>query len=202
MEYPSKVFQKAVESFMQLPGIGKHGAVRLTLHLLKQPIHLTENMANSIHNLVHQIVYCEVCHNISDESVCHICSNNSRNKNLICVVEDVRDVLAIENTQQFNGVYHVLGGKISPMQGVGPADLSILSLKNRINLEQTEILFALSATIEGDTTAFYVYRMLKDKNLKFSSISRGIGVGEELEYTDTATLGKSILNRISYQVKE
>jgi recombination protein RecR len=202
MEYPSKVFQKSVEALSQFPGIGRHTAVRLTLHLLKQPISNVENIANAFQNLVNKIVYCQVCHNISENSICHICSNQLRNKNLICVVEDLRDVLAIENTQQFGGVYHVLGGKISPMEGIGPMDLNILSLKNRINSQKIEIIFALSSTIEGDTTSFYIYRLLKDFGVKFSCISRGIGVGEELEFTDSATLARSIQNRISYQIND
>ncbi len=200
MEFPSKVFQKAVESFMLLPGIGKHTSIRMVLFLLKQPITKTENFANSILNLIEKINYCKICNNISETDICNVCANNLRNKNLICVVEDVRDVLAIENTNQFNGVYHVLGGKISPMEGVGPNDLNIVNLKERIRNNTSEIIFALSSTIEGDTTSFYIYRILKECNIKFSTISRGIGVGEELEYSDTATLGKSILNRIDYKV--
>ncbi len=201
-EYPSKVFEKAVEGLMQLPGVGKHTAIRLVLYLLKQPISIAQNIANSLQNLVEEIIYCELCHNIAEDTICEICNSTARNKEIICVVEDIRDVLAIENTHQYNGVYHVLGGKISPMEGVGPADLNILTLKNRVSSNNIEILFALSATIEGDTTSFYIYRALKELKIKFSSISRGIGVGEELEYTDSATLGRSIQNRILYEVKE
>jgi len=199
MNYPSKVLERAVEEMSGLPGIGKRTALRLVLHMLNRPASQTENLSEALHHLVHDIQYCEKCHTISDAHICRICANPLRDSSLICVVEDVRDVMAIENTGQYRGVYHVLGGKISPMDGVGPGQLQIESLLKRIENESVdELIFALSSTLEGDTTAFYLYKILKDFPVKFSAIARGIGVGDELEYADEATLVRSIQNRIPY----
>lgn len=199
MNYPSKVLESAVEEMSNLPGIGKRTALRLVLHMLDRPASQTENLAEALNNLVSKICYCEKCHTVSDTPLCRICSNPQRNASLICVVEDVRDVMAIENTGQFKGVFHVLGGRISPMDGIGPQQLEIESLKLRLKNEiPEEIIFALSSTMEGDTTAFYLYKVLKDFPVKFSAIARGIGVGDELEYADEATLIRSIQNRIPY----
>lgn len=199
MNYPSKVFEKAVEEISHLPGIGKRTALRLVLHMLNRPASKTEILAEALHHLVNDIRYCEKCHTISDGSVCRICQNPLRDSATICVVEDVRDVMAIENTGQYRGVYHVLGGRISPMEGIGPGQLKIESLIERIHNESvSELIFALSSTMEGDTTSFYLYKVLKDFPLKFSTIARGLGVGDELEYADEATLVRSIQNRIPY----
>ncbi len=199
MNYPSKVLERAVEEMSHLPGVGKRTALRLVLHMLNRPASQTENLAEALAHLVQDIQYCEKCHTISDAAVCQICENPLRDSTLVCVVEDVRDVMAIENTGQFKGVYHVLGGRISPMDGIGPGQLHIDSLLKRIeNEEFEEIIFALSSTMEGDTTAFYLYKVLKETTVKFSTIARGIGVGDELEYADEATLVRSIQNRIPY----
>lgn len=182
-----------------LPGIGRRTALRLVLHMLSRPASQTENLAESLGKLVHEIKFCEKCHNISDEIVCQICSNPHRDKSLVCVVEDVRDVMAIENTGQYRGLFHVLGGRISPIDGIGPAQLNIESLSKRIKEEDiSEVIFALSSTMEGDTTSFYLYKILRDSGVKLSVIARGIGVGDELEYADEATLVRSIQNRIPY----
>ncbi len=182
-----------------LPGIGRRTALRLVLHMLSRPASQTENLAESLENLVHEIKFCEKCHMISDENVCHICSNPHRDTSVICVVEDVRDVMAIENTGQYRGLFHVLGGRISPIDGIGPAQLNIESLSKRIKEEEiSEVIFALSSTMEGDTTSFYLYKILRDSGVKLSVIARGIGVGDELEYADEATLVRSIQNRIPY----
>lgn len=199
MNYPSKVFERAVEEMSQLPGIGKRTALRLVLYMLNRPASKTENLANALQHLVNDIQYCEKCHTISDAHICNICLNPLRDSSTICVVEDVRDVMAIENTGQYRGVYHVLGGRISPMEGVGPGQLKIESLIQRVQNESVlELIFALSSTMEGDTTSFYLYKVLKDFSVKFSTIARGIGVGDELEYADEATLVRSIQNRIPY----
>lgn len=182
-----------------LPGIGRRTALRLVLHMLSRPASQTENLAESLENLVHEIKFCEKCHMISDEIVCQICSNPHRDTSVICVVEDVRDVMAIENTGQYRGLFHVLGGRISPIDGIGPAQLNIESLSKRIKEEEiNEVIFALSSTMEGDTTSFYLYKILRDSGVKLSVIARGIGVGDELEYADEATLVRSIQNRIPY----
>jgi len=200
MNYPSKILEQAVEEISQLPGIGKRTALRLALHLLDIPETQTDNLTESLHHLVHDIKHCKECNNLSDTEICTICANPYRNNRIICVVEDVRDVMAIEGTQQFNGKYHVLGGKISPMEGISPADLCINSLIDRVKKQETEeIIFALSATIEGDTTMFYLYKLLSGFDVKFTTIARGIGVGDELEYIDELTLIKSLQNRIPYQ---
>lgn len=199
MNYPSKVLERAVEEMSNLPGVGKRTALRLVLHMLHRPASQTENLADALKHLVQDIEYCEKCHTISDAPICQICANPLRDTSLICVVEDVRDVMAIENTGQYKGVYHVLGGRISPMDGIGPGQLYIDSLLKRIENESiAEIIFALSSTMEGDTTAFYLYKVLKNTPVNFSTIARGIGVGDELEYADEATLVRSIQNRIPY----
>ncbi len=199
MNYPSKVFERAVEEMSHLPGIGKRTALRLVLHMLNRSASKTENLADALHHLVNDIQYCDKCHTISDAHICRICENPLRDSTTICVVEDIRDVMAIENTGQYRGVYHVLGGRISPMEGIGPGQLKIESLIQRIQNESvSELIFALSSTMEGDTTSFYLYKVLKDFSVKFSTIARGIGVGDELEYADEATLVRSIQNRIPY----
>lgn len=200
MNYPSKILEKAVEEISQLPGIGRRTALRLALHLLDIPEIQADNLSKSISQLVHEIKHCKLCNNLSDTEICTICANPYRNEKIICVVEDVRDVMAIESTQQFNGKYHVLGGRISPMEGVSATDLCINPLIERVKEQGTEeIIFALSATIEGDTTMFYLYKVLNDSHIKFTSIARGIGVGDELEYTDELTLIRSIQNRVPYK---
>jgi len=201
MEFSSKLLEKAVQEMSQLPGIGKRTALRLVLHLLKQPKEQTEALSKSLIDVTQNISFCKKCHTISDTEVCEVCSNPNRNQNIICVVEDIRDVMAIENTDQFKGVYHVLGGKISPIDGVGPSQLTIKSLIDRVKTEDiSEIIFALSPTMEGDTTNFYIYRQLKEFNLIFSTIARGISVGDELEYADEVTLGRSIQKRIPFEI--
>jgi len=199
MNFSSKLLENAVNEVSQLPGIGKRTALRLVLHLLKQPTSQTHQLSNSLINLVDEIKLCKKCHNISDVEVCEICANPSRNSEIICVVEDVRDVMAIENTAQFKGLYHVLGGKISPIEGVGPQNLTIESLVEKVKKGSiNEIIFALSSTIEGDTTNFYIFKQIEDFNVNTSTIARGIAVGDELEYADEITLGRSIVNRIPF----
>ena len=201
MDFSSKLLENAVYEISQLPGIGKRTALRLALHLLKQPPTQTERLAASLVSLVNEITYCKQCHNISDTAICDICANIHRDRSLLCVVEDVRDVMAIENTGQYNGLYHVLGGKISPIDGVGTNELTIASLVKKVKEGSVkEIIFALSNTMEGDTTNFYIYRQLEGLDITTSTIARGISVGDELEYTDEVTLGRSILHRIPFQV--
>ena len=184
----------------QLPGIGKRTALRLVLHLLKQPSEQTHFLSNALTIMREEIKFCVSCHNISDVEVCEICKNAKRNHKIICVVEDIRDVMAIENTNQFKGIYHVLGGKISPIDGVGPSQLNINSLTEKVKLgEVDELIFALSSTMEGDTTNFYIFKQIKDFDVKTSTIARGIAVGDELEYADEVTLGRSILNRVPFE---
>jgi recombination protein RecR len=200
MNFSSKLLENAVNEVSQLPGIGKRTALRLVLHLLKQPVNQTHQLSKALNNLVDEIKLCKKCHNISDVDICEICSNPSRNEEIICVVEDVRDVMAIENTAQFKGLYHVLGGKISPIEGVGPQNLTIDSLIEKVkNGAVKEVIFALSSTIEGDTTNFYIFKQLEKYTIKTSTIARGIAVGDELEYADEITLGRSILNRIPFE---
>lgn len=190
------LLEKAVSEFSKLPGIGRKTALRLALHMLRQPVEDVEAFGNAIITLKRDVKYCRTCHNISDEDVCPICSDRRRDRSLVCVVENIRDVMAVENTQQFSGLYHVLGGIISPMDGIGPADIEIDSLVSRV--EQggiDEVILALSSTMEGDTTNFYISRRLAHTGVKLSVIARGISVGDELEYTDEVTLGRSILNR-------
>jgi recombination protein RecR len=200
MEFSSKLLERAVNEMSQLPGIGKRTALRLVLHMLRQPKEQTIALSEALKTMRSDIKFCKSCHNISDVDICDICSNPKRNESIICVVEDVRDVMAIENTSSFKGLYHVLGGKISPMDGVGPHDLNIESLVEKIKQgEVKELIFALSSTMEGDTTNFYIYRKIQDYQVVTSTIARGISVGDELEYADEITLGRSIINRIPFE---
>lgn len=200
MEFSSKLFEKLVNDIALLPGIGKRSAIRIALHLLKTPKEQSLQLAKSIVKFKEDILFCTKCHNISDVPVCHICTNVKRDTHLICVVEDIRDVMAFESTGLFQGVYHVLGGKISPMEGIGPSDLTIESLVKKVEAGQVkEVILALSSTIEADTTNFYIYKKLKLFSVKISCISRGVSFGNELEYTDEVTLGKSLLHRIPFE---
>lgn len=200
MEYPSKLVEQAVLEIAKLPSIGKKTALRLALFLLKQDQGFSVSLADSLLKLRNETQYCQHCHNISDQAVCAICESTNRDRSMICVVEDIPDVLAIENTSQYRGLYHVLGGVISPLDGVSPSDLQIESLCLRCqNPEVKEIILALSATMEGDTTAFYITKKLQALSLKISTIARGIPVGSEIEYTDEVTLGRSIMSRIKYE---
>ncbi len=200
MEFSSKLLEKAVNEMAQLPGIGKRTALRLVLHLLKQPKDQTVFLTQALSKMREEIKFCESCNNISDVSICEICANKNRNHEIICVVEDVRDVMAIENTGQFKGIYHVLGGKISPIDGIGPSQLKIISLVEKVNSGTVkEIIFALSSTMEGDTTNFYIYKQIKNQDVTTSTIARGISVGDELEYADEVTLGRSILQRVPFE---
>ncbi len=202
MNFPSKVLEKAVEEISSLPGIGKKSALRLALHLLRVPESQGMALGKAIQKLVTDIKYCQECHNFSDEDICEICSNYKRNDEVLCIVEDVRDVMAIENTAKFNGKYLVLGGKISPMEGIGPHQLNISSIERKLNEGKVkELIFALSATMEGDTTAYYLYKKFKEFPVTFSTIARGISVGDELEYADEISLGRSIVNRLPYNEK-
>lgn len=200
MDFSSKLLENAVDEMSQLPGIGKRTALRLVLHLLKQPEEQTTHLAKALVDLKTEVSFCKNCHNVSDTEICAICSSPARDQSIVCVVEDVRDVMAIENTSQYRGVYHVLGGKISPMDGVGPSQLTITSLVDKVKEGKiAEIIFALSSTMEGDTTNFYIYRQIQGLTVKTSTIARGIGVGDELEYADEVTLGRSILNRVPFE---
>lgn len=203
MQYPSKLIEDAVTEVSKLPGIGKKTALRLVLHLLKQDVFTTEALADSLVALRKNIKFCRTCHNISDSEVCSICSSHRRDDSLICVVEDTPDVLAIENTGQFTGKYHVLGGIISPINGVGPDDIQIESLISRLESgdEIKEVILALRATMEGDTTAFYITKRLESLGVKVTTIARGVPVGGELEYADEITLGRSIISRSEYKVE-
>jgi recombination protein RecR len=199
LNYPSQVLEQAVNEFAKLPGIGKKTALRLVLHLIKHPKPELLFFSESLKKLAEEIRYCSVCHNVSDSNTCNICSSFSRKKEQLCVVEDLRDVMAIENTQQYFGVYHVLGGVIAPMEGIGPDTLNVESLLKRVESgEIKEIILALNATMEGDTTAFYISKKLLPFNIKISTISRGISVGGELEYADEITLGRAITSRVNY----
>lgn len=201
-QYPSQLLERAVSEFAKLPGIGRKTALRLVLHLLRQETEEVERFAEAMTEMKHEIKHCHVCHNISDSDVCPICSSKQRDGSTICVVENVRDVMAIENTAQFNGLYHVLGGIISPMDGIGPGDLEIDSLVKRVSEGGVkEVILALSPTMEGDTTNFYIFRKLAGYDVKMSVIARGISVGDELEYADEVTLGRSILNRTPFDGK-
>lgn len=200
--FSSKILQAAVDEFSSLPGIGKKTALRLVLHLLKQDISHVSRFSDTLLKLRKDVVYCQQCHTISDQHTCEICRSPRRDPSLICVVEDIRDVIAIENTGQFHGLYHVLGGIISPIDGIGPSDLTIDSLENRIRSNGStvrEVILALSTTMEGDTTNFYIYKRLHPTNIKISVIARGIAIGDELEYADEITLGRSIINRTAYE---
>jgi recombination protein RecR len=198
----SKVFDTAVSEFASLPGIGKRTAIRLVLHVLKQSPEQIEQFGESIISLSTKIKHCKICHNISDTEVCPICENNSREDSIICVVENIKDIVAIENTEQFNGKYHILGGILSPMEGIGPSDLNIESLEKRVRQGNVkEIILALSPTMEGDTTNFFLYKRLGKLGVELSIIARGIAFGDELEYTDEITLGRSIINRKPFDGK-
>ena len=199
MDYPSKVLAKAVEEISGLPGIGKKSALRLALHLLRQPKSQAIALGDALQKLVSEIHYCKECYNFSDSEVCEICANYKRNSEILCVVEDVRDVMAIENTGKYSGKYLVLGGKISPMEGIGPHMLNLPAIERKLNEGVVkELIFALSATMEGDTTAYYIYKKFRHYPVIFSSIARGIAVGDELEYADEISLGRSIQNRLPY----
>lgn len=203
MNFSSKLIEEAVSAFASLPGIGKKTALRLVLHLVGQETEVSENFANALVKMRKGIKECKVCHNISDEETCEVCANKSRNHSLVCVVESIRDVMAIEDTGQFRGVYHVLGGVISPIEGVGPADLNIGTLVQRIRQgEVKEAIMAISPTIEGDTTIFFISKQLEDSEVKISTIARGISFGGELEYADELTLGRSIVSRIPYRTRD
>lgn len=203
MDYPSKILAKAVEEISGLPGIGKKSALRLALHLLKQPESQAIALGDALKKLVTDIQYCKECHNFSDLEVCEICASAKRNTEQLCIVEDVRDVMALENTGKYTGKYLVLGGKISPMEGIGPNQLNISAIEKKLgNTEIKELIFALSATMEGDTTAYYIYKKFKNSGVKFSTIARGISVGDELEYADEISLGRSIQNRVPYNERE
>ncbi len=200
MQISSKLIERAVDEISSLPGIGKKTALRLVLHLIRKDETSVLQFADSIIKVKKDIKNCSKCNNLSDNSVCSICSNPTRLDSIICVVEDIRDVMAIESTGQFKGKYHVLGGVLSPMDGIGPSDLFISSLPERIKQENTkEILLALNTTMEGETTSFYIYKKIKDLGVKITSIARGVAIGDELEYTDEITLGRSIINRMPYE---
>lgn len=201
-QYPSQLLEKAVSEFSRLPGIGRKTALRLVLWMLSQDDADVDKFAEAVSRLKHEVRYCSVCHNISDSDVCPICSDPSRDASTVCVVENIQDVMAIENTQQYRGLYHVLGGIISPMDGIGPSDLEIDSLIERVKAGGVnEVILALSPTMEGDTTNFYLYRKLAPTGVKVSVIARGVAVGNELEYTDEVTLGRSIMNRTLFEEK-
>jgi len=200
MEFSSRLLEQAVNEMSQLPGIGKRTALRLVLHLLKQPKEQTTFLAQALTTMRKDVKFCASCHNISDRDVCEICANPKRNHQIICIVEDIRDVMAIENTGQFRGIYHVLGGKISPIDGVGPSQLNINTLIEKVKSGNVqEIIFALSSTMEGDTTNFYIYKQIQDYEVVTTTIARGISVGDELEYADEVTLGRSILQRVPFE---
>lgn len=199
-EYSSKLLELAVGELSRLPGIGKKTALRLALYILKEEEVFAENLGSAIIKMRNEIVFCKKCNNISDADICEICANQKRDENTICLVEDTRDVLAIENTAQYNGLYHVLGGIINPIEGIGPNDLNIKHLIERINNEDIkEIILALPATVEGDTTSFYIFKLVKEFGVNLTTIARGVAVGDELEYTDEITLGRSILNRLPFE---
>ena len=201
--YPSQLLEKAVGEFAKLPGIGRKTALRLVLHLLRQETVDVDQLAEALSRMKHEVKYCHICHNISDRDTCPICSDPRRDRSTVCVVENIQDVMAIENTQQYHGLYHVLGGVISPMDGIGPSDIEIDSLVERVGEgDVREVILALSPTMEGDTTNFYIFRKLAPyQQVKITMIARGVSVGNELEYTDEVTLGRSILNRTIFEGK-
>ena len=200
MNFPSKIVENAVEQLAKLPGIGRKSALRLVLHMLKQKKSSVEDFGNAFIELINNINYCSICYSICSSKICEVCTNPKRDKTTICVVEDIRVMIAIENTMQYNGVYHILGGLISPIDGVSPSDIRIKELIDRIEANDiTEIIFAVSTTMEGDTTNFYIYKQLTDIDIKITTISRGVSVGNELEYTDEVTLGRSIVKRIPFE---
>ena len=201
MEFSSKLLQSAVDEVAQLPGIGRRTALRLVLHLMRQPVSQTLHLTEALQAMRQNINFCKNCHNISDSDLCEICINTNRQQDVVCVVEDIRDVMAVESTASFRGVYHVLGGKISPMDGIGPHDLKINSLVKKVRSGLVkELIFALSSTMEGDTTNFYIFKQIQDTEVVISTIARGISVGDELEYADEVTLGRSITNRIPFEL--
>ena len=201
-QYPSHLLEQAVQEFAKLPGIGRKTALRLVLHLLRQDDDDVMQFSETIARMKQEVKHCHVCHNISDSDTCTICADPRRDNSVVCVVENIQDVMAVENTQQFNGLYHVLGGVISPMDGIGPADLEIDSLVERVKAGGVkEVILALGSTMEGDTTGFYISRRLSPYDVQLSALARGIAVGDELEYTDEVTLGRSILNRIPFNEK-
>ena len=201
MNFSSKLIEQAVNAFATLPGIGKKTALRLTLHLMNQPIETTEEFAYALVNMRKNIKHCNICHNVSDASVCTVCADTRRDRSVICVVENIRDVMAIEDTQQFKGLYHVLGGVISPIEGISPKDLNIDTLVERVNSGKiSEVVLALNASMEGDTTNFFLFRKLADSDIKITTLSRGVAVGTELHYTDELTLGRSIINRMPFDM--
>lgn len=198
-QYPSKLLEKAVNEFSKLPGIGHRTALRLVLHLLKQDTEAVRQFGESIIRLKEEVKYCQVCHNISDTELCYLCANPDRDRTTICVVENIRNVMSIEDTGQFHGLYHVLGGVISPMDGVGPGDIELASLVDRVAAGGiSEVILALSPTMEGDTTNFYISRRLAPFDIKLTVLARGVNIGDELEYTDEITLGRSIVNRVNF----
>ena len=198
--FPSKLLENAVNEFAKLPGIGKKTALRLVLHLLKKEIPEVQRFSRALTQLREEVKHCRICRNISDSDICNICSNHSRDNRTVCVVENIRDVMSIENTQQYRGVYHVLGGIISPMDGIGPADLEIDTLLKRVgNGEIDEVIFALSTTMEGDSTNFYIFKKIKRDKVKITTLARGVSIGDEIEYTDEVTLGRSIVNRMLFE---
>lgn len=198
--YSSDLFRRAVDEFSKLPGVGRKTAVRLVLHILRLDKDVVDGFADAIKELRHEIKYCSVCHNISDTEVCDICSDEKRDKSTVCVVENIQDVMAIEATTQYHGLYHVLGGVISPMEGVGPTDLEIESLVNRVaEGGATEVILALSSTVEGDTTNFFISRKLAKYDVRLTVLARGLSMNDELQYTDEITLGRSIVNRVEYK---
>ncbi|MGC9343338.1 MAG: recombination mediator RecR [Bacteroidales bacterium] len=202
MNYSSRLLEEAVNEFAKLPGIGNKTALRLVLYLLKQEAEDVEKFGSVIQKLKKEIKYCKYCHNISDHDICQICSNPKRDTSTVCVVENIRDVMSIENTHQYTGVYHVLGGIISPMDGIGPGDLTIHSLEEKVlseNSEIKELILALPTTMEGDTTNFYIFRRLKEADIRITTIARGVSVGDDLEFADEITLGRSILNRMDFE---
>jgi recombination protein RecR len=202
IHYPSKTLEEAVAAFSSLPGVGQKSALRLVLHLMKQDRTFIEHFGSTVSRLASDIRYCRICMNICDAEICPVCADTRRDPSVICVVESIKDVMVIENTQQYRGVYHVLGGIISPMDGLGPADLHIAELEARLQQGNIrEVILALSATMEGDTTNFYLYRKLQAYQPVFSTLARGVSIGDELEYTDEITLGRSIVNRIPFEVK-
>lgn len=195
-KYPSALLENAVNEFAKLPGVGRKTALRLVLHMLRQDVRSVENFSSAILTLKKEVKYCKSCYNVSDEEICPICANPARDKSLICVVENIKEVMAVENTSQFRGLYHVLGGIISPIDGIGPGDLQIDSLTDRVSKGGIkEVILALSTTMEGDTTNFYIYKKLAPYDVKVSMIARGISIGDEIEYADEITLGRSIVNR-------
>jgi recombination protein RecR len=199
--FPSKLLENAVNEFSKLPGIGKKTALRLVLHLLRKDIEEVRRFSSSMTHLREEVKHCSICRNISDTDLCNICNNPTRDHRTVCVVENIRDVMSVENTQQYKGVYHVLGGIISPMDGIGPADLEIYSLLQRVEKgEIDEVIFALSTTMEGDSTNFYIFKKLKPFDVKVTTLARGVSIGDEIEYTDEVTLGRSIVNRMLFEI--